>query len=267
MHATHLDPHHEVTLDLHLDPDLYVCQLALESLHHRAVRHPYLEALAAGTLPDIEWAMRDFARQYHGYSRAFPKYLTAVMSRLDSSAHRLALLDNLTEESGTYAAEELEELEEIGVEPSWVVGVPHPELFARFSRAMGVVPDPESEHTMVQVWRELFLATLTAGSPAEAVGALGLGTENIVSTIYRPFVAACEQLGTLSPRDSVFFTLHTAIDDDHQETLQRIAADFAVTERGRADLRRGMIKALVCRAAFWDWMLARAMDPARAEQL
>ena len=248
-------------LDRHVDSETFVQQLAAEALEHRAVRHPYLQALRAGDLPDDGWAMRDFALQYHGYSRAFPQYLTAVMSRLEYPAHRMALLDNLTEESGTYDPEELAELEAIGVRTEWVEGVPHPELFARFARSMGINPDASEEHTMVQVWREMFLSTLTNGSPAEAVGALGLGTENIVSTIYMPFVAACARIGTIDPRDSVFFTLHTAIDDDHQETLQRIAADYATTEQGRSDLRRGMLKALVCRAAFWDWMLSRASSP------
>ena len=97
------------------------------------------------------------------------------------------------------------------------------------------------------------------GSAAESVGAIGLGTENIVSTIYRPFVKALSYLN-LDPRDTVFFPLHTAVDDHHQETLAEISRHYAALPNGKSDLRKGMIKALSLRSAFWDWMYERALS-------
>ncbi|MEO1336497.1 MAG: cyclic nucleotide-binding domain-containing protein, partial [Myxococcota bacterium] len=111
--------HTRGTVDAKSDADSYVASLAQESLSHRAVRHPYLQMLAQGELPDLRWALRDFATQYYGYSRYFPRYLTTVMSRLDTPEHRNALLDNLTEESGSYEEGELEELEGLGIDRSW----------------------------------------------------------------------------------------------------------------------------------------------------
>lgn len=245
----------------------FVAELAAESLRHRAVNHPYLSALEGGTLPDTRWALADFARQYYGYSSHFPRYLTTVISRLENPAHRRALLENLTEESGTYAEEEYAELAEHGVEREWIEGIAHPLLFQRFSRAIGVERGDTPESDQVACWRETFLQLLANGTPAEALGALGLGTENIVRTIYGPFVAAIERVGDLSRRDTVFFPLHTAVDDHHQATLQAISADFATTRSGRTELRRGMLKALQLRSAFWDWMLARALDPSRADEV
>lgn len=242
-----------------------VARLAEESLRHRAVRHPYLEALGSGTLPDLRWALADFARQYRTYSSHFPRYLTTVISRLENPAHRGALLENLTEESGSYGDDELAELQKFGVQREWIDGVPHPLLFQRFAASVGVQRDDVPESDQAACWRELFLALLASGSPAEALGALGLGTENIVRTIYQPFVAAIARVGTLAPRDTVFFPLHTAVDDHHQATLQAISADYAHTPEGRRDLRRGMLKALNLRSAFWDWLLARALDPAGAD--
>lgn len=244
----------------------YVARLAAESLRHRAVRHPYLQALGDGTLPDTRFALHDFAKQYFGYSAHFPRYLTTVISRLVQPAHRKALLENLTEESGVYGDDELAELANWGVEREWIEGIPHPILFRRFSDAIGVVRDGTAESDQLVCWREQFLQVLGGGSAAEAVGALGLGTENIVSTMYGSFTRAIACVPDLSPRDTVFFPLHTAVDDHHQATLQAIAADYAETEQGRADLRRGMLKALQLRTAFWDWLYARAIDPANAEQ-
>ncbi len=245
----------------------FVRRLSDESLRHRAVRHPYLRALSNGSHPDARWALADFARHYRGYSAHFPRFLTAVVSRLENPAHRKALLENLVEESGTYEEEELLALEAVGVKREWVDGIAHPLLFQRFADAMDVSSQVATEADQVVCWREMFLQLLSGGSPEEALGALGLGTENIVRTIYEPFVEAIGRIGDLAPRDTVFFPLHTAVDDHHQATLQAISADFARSGEGRAGLRRGMLKALQLRTAFWDWLHERAMNPARADEV
>jgi pyrroloquinoline quinone (PQQ) biosynthesis protein C len=244
--------------------DDVVAALAEEALRHRAVRHPYLQALAAGAHPDPLWALGDFARHYLGYSRHFSRFLTTVIERLDDPGHRTALLANLSEESGVYADAEVAELRALGVEREWIDGVPHPQLFRRFAAALGV-DERRPEAVQVACWRECLFSVLAHGSPAEAVGALGLGTEHIVRTMYGHFVAAIDRLGTIAPRDAVFFVLHTAVDDHHQATLRGIAVDYAMTTEGTDDLRRGMLKALQLRSAFWDWLHERALDPAHAD--
>jgi len=246
--------------------------LTATALQHRAIRHPYLRAMATGGLPDLRAALADFARQYHGYSAHFPRYLCAVVTRLERPEHRQALLENLTEESGHYDAASLGMLREVGIDPSWIEGIPHLELFRRFRRAVGGdAPAPDSpkdggDHIEVICWREQFLACLQQGSPAEAIGALGLGTEAIVPELYAPFSAAIERCGDLSPRDTVFFPLHTLVDDHHQETLRRIATDLATHPQGLEDLSKGMHKALALRDAFWSWLLERALQMPPANQ-
>jgi pyrroloquinoline quinone (PQQ) biosynthesis protein C len=222
-----------------------MAELIAQSHQHRAVRHPYLRAMSRGDLPDPRGALRDFARHYHGYSSHFPRYLTALISRLEDDRDRCLLLDNVHEESGCYSQEELRTLEASGIQAEWVRHVPHPELFRRFRRALGVADDePEEEHPEVIAWRELLLAVLSQGSAAEAVGALGLGTEGIVPVIYPTFVDALRRLGDVAPRDGVFFPLHTLVDDHHQASLQAIARKLGTSPRGHRDLSLGMTKAL-----------------------
>ncbi len=248
-------------------PQAFVAELAEQSLLHRAVNHPYLEAMGSGALPDTRWALADFGQQYQCYSKDFPRYLTAVISRLADPGHRAGLMENLSEESGIYEAEELTALSEIGIKSEWIVGKPHPQLFDRFCKAMGLEDqDLSSEPDQIICWREMLIGLLSSGTPAEAVGALGLGTENIVSTIYKPFSRAVAMLPELAAKDTVFFPLHTAVDDHHQETLQGIAADLAVNDATRSELRRGMLKALALRSVFWDWMYRRALDPQNADK-
>jgi pyrroloquinoline quinone (PQQ) biosynthesis protein C len=242
------------------DINAFLVALTAEAKSHRAVNHRYLRALGAGSLPNARWALADFGRQYFGYSVHFPRYLATVIGRLERPDHRRALLENMTEESGSYGEDELVALEAVGVDREWIVGVAHPILFQRFRTAMGVVDRIGDEESIeVVCWREMFLGVLSGGSPAEAVGALGLGTEGIVSTMYLSFVDALRRLPDLSARDTVFFPLHTAVDDHHQETLLDIARHYAQNESGRRDLAKGMRKALALRSSFWDWMYERAV--------
>jgi pyrroloquinoline quinone (PQQ) biosynthesis protein C len=241
-----------------LSPADQVTALAAEALQHRAVRHPYLRALADGGFGNTRAALADFARHYHGYSVCFPRYLALVIGRLESPLHRGALLENLTEESGHYPEEELDVLAGMGIQRAWIEGIPHPKLFERFSRALGVEPGHHEEALEVVCWREMLMAVLAGGSPAEAVGAIGLGTENIVRAIYQPICRAIRRVPELCAEDTVFFPLHTAVDDHHQETLQEIAIDLAATPQGIRDLAKGMRKALALRSAFWDWLEERA---------
>jgi len=77
------------------------------------------------------------------------------------------------------------------------------------------------------VGENLFITCSQAVAPAEAVGAIGMGTENIVNKIYTPIIHAIERLGTLDRKEYVFFELHCEVDDDHHEALLAIASYFA----------------------------------------
>lgn len=240
----------------------YIQTLLEDARRHDAVRHPYLRALAGGAVPNLRWALADFARQYSGYSSHFISYLGATLAQLDDAGHRESLLANLEEESGSYGPGELAELRELGIQPEWIVGVPHPTLFRRFCAALGVEPVAAvDEAPEVRRWRESFSRLLTSGSPAIAIGALGLGTENIVRDIYAQLAEALERVEDLDPRDTAFFPLPASIDDHHTQTLAEIAADLATTPIARHELRHGMLVALSLRTRFWDWMYLRALDP------
>jgi pyrroloquinoline quinone (PQQ) biosynthesis protein C len=111
----------------------------------------------------------------------------------------------------------------------------------------------------VDIWRDSFLSLMQGGSAVSAVGAIGLGTESIVKYIYKDIITAIEAHTSLSIEDYVFFPLHTEVDDEHGLILLDIAEKMASqSPEDERELRKGMLKALDLRAAYWDGMYKRA---------
>lgn len=233
-------------------------ELEAEAVQHKAVNHPYLQALSEGALPDPHRALQDFARAYEGYSTWFPRLLSAVEARLPE-ALRSVLDENKAEEAGRYDEETLRELEDAGLRREWVEGIPHPELFRRFQRGIGVEPDAVVDPASpVARWREGLLHLLQTDHPAAVVGALGLGTELVVSRMYVTVLSGVDSFGRIRPEDRTFLVLHALVDDAHAASLLELAARFDVDKEGRTALVRGMRTALDLRASFWDELHRRA---------
>ena len=237
-------------------------RLVDEALAHRALRHPYLMKLESGDFPDIVGALKDFAHQYSAYSVDFRTYLEITISKLTHPEHRDWLRENLREENGHLELQELAVLEQMGIRKEWVQDIAHPLLFARFQHALGITEEWRANNPFCKEavgWRESLMSLLAAADSAQAVGALGLGTENVVKYIYKPIVAAIQNHLDLSLEESVFFPLHCQVDDEHGLILQKIAADLlAESDHSYHQLRSGMLMALDLRSTFWDTLLTRA---------
>lgn len=227
----------------------FIEALCADAMRHPAVHHPYLKRLASGDLPDVQRAIRDYCHQYYFYSAEFTSYLEAVIGGLSSAAHRDVLRHNLEEERGISDDANPGE-------------VPHTELFQRFRRAAGVTPEYDkqsSPSTTVIVWRDLFLQKCQSRHLGVGVGAIGIATEMIVSTIYRYLHDAVKAHTAMTPDDYLFLTLHLDCDDEHAEDLKRISIELAEDHAVRESLRFGVLSSLNLRNAFWDVMLARAL--------
>ena len=241
--------------------DAALQELIQESLSHPAIRHPFLTRFAQGDYADMVPVLRCYAREYSAYSEWFPKYLESVISSLPDAGHRAKLAHNLEEEQGHLGEDDCEELRAQGINPASVAGVPHPVLFQRFCGALGInredlaTPSPAAGR-----WRTRFLRFLQTATAAEAVGALGLGTEHIVRPVYEQLLSGIIGMGTLRRDEFVFFELHCLVDDQHQQDLFEIARDLASEPGGLAGLRRGMQTALAMRCEFWDHLYNEVLN-------
>lgn len=238
-------------------PREFVDALSLEALDHPAVHHPYLERIASGDLPDVQWALRDYAYQYAFYSEEFPNYLLGVIENLASETHRSILLENLREERGDASSADL-------------ARQPHTDLFKHFQRAIGVDDRFLAENkpsTTVEMWRDLALQKCRSDQVGVAIGAIGIGTELVVPTIYTYLLEGIRSHTSLHEDDYFFFTLHAACDQQHAEDLRQISVEISDVSEHREAIRFGALSALNLRKAFFDIMLSRAIDaPSQAEE-
>jgi pyrroloquinoline quinone (PQQ) biosynthesis protein C len=148
--------------------------------------------------------------------------------------------------------DDLQAIRAMGIDDSWVIGIPHPILFQQFKKAICANYNFEMGEAVLN-WRTSFLNYLDNCTEAEAVGAIGLGTESVVKHVYRPIIESLSTHTSLTLEDYVFFPLHTEVDDEHGKVLLAIANELASQSEENAKLvRKGMETALDLRAEFWQ---------------
>lgn len=232
----------------------FIQRISTEALVSDAVNHPYLSAICEGDVPNIDWALKDFAFQYGLYSSQFIRYVSAVIENLSSAKHKRLLLSNLAEEQGYTHDIKL---------PSDVlasiVGQPHTNLFRRFQEALGIDADyrKTAQHCQIIPWGEQFLQ-LCKMNEYVGVGAIGIGTELIVSRIYKQILEGLKTYSRLTMTQRVFFDLHSQCDEKHAAQVLLITKELAQDHTACEQIEYGARMAINMRIAFWDKMLERA---------
>lgn len=233
----------------------FIKRICDQSIHSAAVNHPYLTALSTGELPNIELAFKDFAFQYGLYTTNFTRYVSALIKNLSLEKHKNILLENLAEEQGDTHNFDL---------PSDVLssieGIPHTQLFRRFQEAVGVDEAYKKNAEKCQtghLWSQQFLY-LCQMNEYVGVGAIGIGTELIVSSIYRQILKGLEDHSQLNMLEHVFFDLHSECDDEHAAQINLIASELAQSHAACEQIEFGVKMGINLRVMFWDKMLERA---------
>ncbi len=232
----------------------FVDRLTAEAVESSAVEHPYLQSLVDGSLPQMNAALKDFAFQYGLYSRHFIKYVAAVSEQLADEQHRQILKNNIAEEQGDTHDVELPDdvLAEID-------GLSHRALYARFTNALGMHQsfDQATDECPGRIWSEQFL-NLCGDKPNVGIGAIGIGTEFIVSRVFTKILDSLKSHSRLSVSQRVFFELHSVCDDHHADELLTITRALAIDKVAREEIAHGVRTAIKLRSRFWDQLLLRA---------
>ena len=90
------------------------------------------------------------------------------------------------------------------------------------------------------------------------VGAIGIGTELIVSRIYNQILDGLKTYSNLTMTQRVFFDLHSQCDEKHAAQVLFIAKELAQDHTACEQIEYGAKMAIKLRIAFWDKMLERA---------
>jgi quercetin dioxygenase-like cupin family protein/predicted DNA-binding ribbon-helix-helix protein len=158
------------------------------------------------------------------------------MAGCESDGFRAELSANLWEEGGGCAPERR-----------------HAQLFRDFlRRSLGVEHVEQLEYASFtrQFVREYLTQSLQL-DPIAAAAFLALGTEGIVSRMYRIMHSGLRQAGI--PDDELeFFNIHIACDDDHAATLERLLRSYAERPGWLESCLEGMNRALALRHQFFD---------------
>jgi pyrroloquinoline quinone (PQQ) biosynthesis protein C len=204
--------------------------------------HPFLARCRAGKALVSELMI--FLDQHELYGRHFTRLLCALMSNLKDSQQISALGANLFEELG-FDSEE---------------AVPHSVLYRQMLAAFGR-NDPERSIPLPGTRQlvDVMYAHCRAPDLARGLGALCLGAEALVPSMYADLVAGFEAVGFGDRVD--FFRIHIACDDGHADTMRAILHDLVREDPGkRAVIEDAGRAAVGARLAFLDSIERAALD-------
>ncbi|QMU62142.1 MAG: DUF3050 domain-containing protein [Gammaproteobacteria bacterium] len=242
----------------------FIKRVSNEVLDSTAINHPYLQAIRKGDFPNINFAFKDFAFQYGIYSAQFVIYLSAVIENFSNTKHKQILQANLAEENGNIHDVELP----FDVLAS-VENQSHTHLFRRFQKALGVDDEyckTASDRQAGLQWSQQFLQ-LCEMNECIGIGAIGIGTELIVSHIYNQILEGLKAHSNLTMTQRVFFDLHSECDEEHAAQMLLVAEDLAKDQNACEQIEYGVNMAVNMRTVFWDKMLERAQSfPASASR-
>lgn len=217
-----------------MDMQLELLEAGKSALIGRLRSHPFLQRCRGGAaqLSDL----KVFLAQQGLYSAYFTRYLCAMMANLPSNREVLALAENL--------------FEELGLEPG--SPLPHHEIYRDMLDRFEV--DLESAECLPgtrQLVDTMFRHCRDA-RPSAGLGALCLGAEALVPTIYADIVAGFRACGA-ADEDIEFFLLHIACDDGHAETIRDIMVGIAAADPGQLGIMLAAGNDLVeARLRFFD---------------
>lgn len=189
-----------------IDPAL-VLEDAQQRLIARINGHPFLQACRQGRLSRAR--LDTFLVQQAKYSAHFTRYLCALMSNLESGEDLVRLAANLVEETG-------------GGDGS----LPHAQLYADMLADFDLQKDQFPTHTETQLLIDTMYVLCRHPNPAHGLGAMCLGAEAIVPTVYSAIVEGYGHVGVAAQRLG-FFLIHIECDDGHAQTMRDIMAGMA----------------------------------------
>ena len=213
-----------------MDP-LNKIERLIEDRH--VLKHPFYIAWREGTLP--REALRTYAAQYYQHVRAFPTYISALLSRCDDFETRRALLENLRDE-------------EEGPEN-------HPALWLRFATAVGCDEgEAESAEPLPEtaVAIDAFRTAVHEGSVTRGLAALWAYESMVPVVAAEKIRGLAEHYGVAGSPGTDYFEVHRTLDVEHAAATRALVARRVVEPVEASEAELGAANATAAVALLLD---------------
>lgn len=199
--------------DEEFNPAETMTKLASE---HPLLKHKYLQRFSKMEYENEETVIRNFATDHYVYSRNFQVYLGNVLEKVHDNEALHLVGENLEEERGHYEEDDLDMLEENGVDRNDFNGVSHPILMKRFVTESKA--DPTYNEGAAREFTDLMINLTNDGDDCVGLAIMAFAIESTVSRLYQ-FIWEGLKKSSMDPSAYVFFPLHILIDDGHADAL------------------------------------------------
>lgn len=209
-----------------------------ELREHEGVAHPFLDRFARESLTLEQ--VKIFGNHYYQHAKMFLHYLAYVIPGLERESSQFILMENLVDEYGSF-------------DPEWV----HPAVYRSFLKSVGLQPSdwnglkPLPE---VELYIDRHMAMCRFGDPVMGAGALGVGTEWFVPTMFTQIHSGLRGSPEVPEESLTYWTAHITLDVLHSYEAMRALVPFLDTSRNRAAIREGALRSLDARKLLWDGM-------------
>lgn len=203
---------------------------------HPLWNHTFLQRCRAGelSLPEV----RILAGQMYKFSKEFNRILASILACCSDEAAQWVILENLFDEMGQGDLSQT-----------------HPELFRRFTRAIGIDDDaltrlPTAPETQAMI--DTYLNLAQQYGYVSALGAVCFASEGIVNTLYSQLFKGIRGATPFPQGSLVFFEMHIHMDDSHAANLAAIVSPRIQSDEQALDAHRAILEAMDARVHFFD---------------
>jgi pyrroloquinoline-quinone synthase len=206
--------------------------------NHPLWKHQFLSRCRTSnlSLPDVQV----LAVQMYKFSKEFNRILASILSYCPDETAQLVILENLFDEMG-----------------QGDVSQSHPELFRRFTRAIGIddhtlaaLPTAPETRTLI----ETYLGISSKYGYLAALGAVCYASEGIVSSLYSQLYRGITGSAPLTKESLIFFEVHIDVDDSHAAKLSAVIEPHICMSNEDLDtkIRLAIVDAMDARFQFFD---------------
>jgi pyrroloquinoline-quinone synthase len=212
--------------------------------NHPLWNHPFLQRCRTGELSLAE--IRILAVQMYSFCKEFNRILASTLSCCPDESAQLVILENLFDEMG-----------------QGDLNQSHPELFRRFTRALGMSDEALTAQLVTPETRTLidtYLQIPHKYGYLAAVAAICYASEGIVNSLYSQLYKGIIDTANLQKDCLIFFEIHIDIDDSHAANLARVIESSILTPEAENNIKQAITEAMDARLQFFNGIEAQMSD-------